>query len=188
MAERTTLSAKVDDQVQGQFRDYVQEKKGKIRGEFGRELENAMIEYMDNDRAARIEDKLDTLLSELDTSHTHKPSESLEKVEKIAKELQTIDKDVFQKDRVRRAIEKIAGADDRTIKKYTDQLKRQGLAYEHPSGSGVWTLERLEWLNWTKNCVDNNPAIDLNDVISEYPITHDEYIEAIEQQNPEINV
>lgn len=189
MAERTPFSVKVDDQVQGQFREYVQESKGKLRGELGRELENAMVEYMDNDRGARLESKVDenaemleTLLSMADGSHTHTPNESLAKAEQIAAELDAVEKTVIQTDRVRRAIESVAGADDRTIEKYRRQLKRQGLAYEHPGTSAVWTLDRTTWLGWADSYVDNNPTQGIGDVIGEYPLTHDEYIDTLETE------
>ena len=55
MGERTTLSVKVDEDVANRFREFVQDKKGKLRGELGREVENAMREYMDNDRYERVE-------------------------------------------------------------------------------------------------------------------------------------
>jgi len=81
MGERESFSVKVDADVASAFREYVQDAKGKLRGELGREVENAMREYMDNDRYTRIErdveethEKLDRILATLgdsDTTHTH---------------------------------------------------------------------------------------------------------------------
>ncbi|MFC7200711.1 hypothetical protein [Halospeciosus flavus] len=68
-----------------EFREYVQDVHGKQRGKLGDELQNAMIEYMDNDRTARLEtdveamdEKLDEILARLSQteSGTHAHSQS----------------------------------------------------------------------------------------------------------------
>ena len=80
MTDRTPLNTRVDEDVKKRFRDFTHEKKGKIRGEMGRLVERALIEYMDRDRQARLEEdherlenKVDTILATLSdgqTTHT----------------------------------------------------------------------------------------------------------------------
>lgn len=174
---RVQVGARVDRDTYERFKAFTEEHKGQVRGELGRMLDNAMREYMNNDRAARIERKLDRVLETLPEesgSHAHTANESKEKVKTIARELGALDSDVIHNDEVRRVIEDVAGMDERTIEKYQRQLKRQELAYEHPNGD-VWTIEQATWLGWAENYLDNNPTASVLDVIEDYPLTHTEY-------------
>lgn len=176
MAERVNVQVKMDRDVWESFQSFVIETHGQKYGNLGREAENALVEYMDHDRAARIEEKVDRVLArfdELDATHTHKASESAAKVRKIADKLAREERTVIPKDTVRRAIEDVAGADDRTVRKYRDLLKRRELAYKHPT-DGVWTQDRDEWVRWVVEYVNNNPTVTRMDVIDDYPIGYDE--------------
>lgn len=177
MVDRVPIGARADPDVYERFKEFTIEHKGTTHGELGRMLDNAMMEYMDNDRAARIEDKLNRALArmdELDGTHTHKASETSVKVEKMESELGETGRTVIKDDTVQRSIENIAGADDRTIDKYRTQLKRRGLAYEHPT-SAVWTLDVEQWIEWAESYIDNNPTADVHDILDDYPMDFDEY-------------
>lgn len=192
MGERTTVCVKMNEDVWEQFQKYVVEVHGQKYGNMGREAENALSEYMDRDRTARVEDKVDRVLArldDLDDTHTHKASETTTKVNDIVERVAAEDRTVIPDDMVRRAIEQRAGADDRTIRKYREQLKRRGEAYQHPADSPVWTLDARQFALWVKNYRDNNPAADLHDCLDNYPMDIDEWDRLVEQatDNPEIH-
>lgn len=182
--ERVSVHVKVDRDVWERFQSFVIETHGQKYGNLGREAENALKEYMDRDRFARVEDRLDDIdarLADIADAHAHTRTETVEKAERIADELDATDRTVIPADDVRRAIEDVAGADDRTVRKYQDLLKRRGLAYEHPT-DGVWTCDRDTWLKWAIRRVNNNPTVTRMDVIEGYPIRYDE----IEELAPEV--
>ena len=189
MTQRKPLNTRVDEDVISDFRDFTHEKKGKIRGEMGRLVERALIEYMDTDRQARlehdherIEKKLDTVLatlSERPTTHTHKghasPTTVTEKAETVAAKIRDMGNTVFPVADVEKAIKDVAGADDRTLDKYKAEIKDVGV-YEHPSSdSGVWTVDKSEWVSWVENYIDTVPDADIMDVLEPYPVSFDEY-------------
>ena len=51
-----------------------------------------------------------------------------------------------------------------------------GVVYEHPSSdSGVWTVDKSEWVSWVENYIDTVPDADIMDVLEPYPVGFDEY-------------
>jgi hypothetical protein len=154
-------------------------------------LREAILEYLDRDRGDRIEDVVrqnqamledirDTLNS--DGAHTHtsaptpsKGSSTVEKARDIARRLyENHDPPVKELD-VERAIEDIAGADDRTLKKYKGLLKKRGLLYRHPT-SAVWTDDREEWVGWVEGV---SVGEDVHDCVDDYPIDAEEYADLV---------
>ena len=189
MTEREKVGVRVDADVWRKFRDFVHETHGKTRGKLGKEVERALIEYMDNDRASRleqeherIEKKLDTVLatlSERPTTHTHKghasPTTVTEKAETVAAKIRDMGNTVFPVADVEKEIKDVAGGDDRTLDKYKAEIKHVGV-YEHPSSdSGVWTVDKSEWVSWVENYIDTVPDADIMDVLEPYPVSFDEY-------------
>lgn len=61
--ERSVLGCRVGDETQSAFAEFVEENMGNRRGAYGYAVERAMREYMDNDRYARVEDRLSDLES-----------------------------------------------------------------------------------------------------------------------------
>jgi hypothetical protein len=184
MSDRQSINVRVDVDTWESFQKFVVEKHGQKYGNLGREVGNALDEYVDRDRATRIEEKVDRVLDRLDDiddSHTHKHSETSEKVATIAERLADQSNSVMPADDVRRVIEDVAGADPRTIKKYQRQLKRHGEAYEHPAetGANVWTLKRGRWVEWAEKAVNNTPGLEVHDVIEDYPLDFDDYDRAV---------
>lgn len=182
------MGARVDAQIYQNFKAYTREHKGHLRGELGRMLDRAMLEYMDQDRNSRIEDDLAEILERLDTladdqtTHTHTPMqqrESSAKLDLIERELARMDTTVIHDDAVVGTIEDVAGIDPRTIEKYKRQLKRQGIAYKHPSGT-VWTPDATVWAGWVESHVDNDPTAELMDILLSYPIGLEEYEALVE--------
>lgn len=174
VADKVQVKGWVNPEVKEAFEKFVVELHGQKYGYMSQELENALRFYTDKDRLAHIDDKLDRVLDRIEDTHTHKASETLAKVKRIAGRLHDTDRTVIPGDKVTRAIERGPGGDDRTVRKYKRQLKRQGKAYEHPSDSDVWTLDRDQWVKWAVEYINNNPTVTRMDVIEDYPIEYDD--------------
>mgnify|MGYP000232194749 CR=1 FL=1 len=190
MTQRKPLNTRVDEEVIKDFREFTHDKKGKIRGEMGRLVEKAMIEYMDNDRQQRLEDdherlesKVDTILSTLSDSggtHTHmahaQPKTVSEKAETIAARLKDSTDMVVPVADVEAEIKDVAGSDDRTLSQYKDELKELGGVFAHPAPSSkVWTTDRETWVGWVENHLDNVPDSDIHDILEDYKMSLQEY-------------
>lgn len=151
-------------------------------------LRDAVLEYTDRDRVERVEhevrevnDKIDRVLSLIDGEHTHtRGSDSTqsvpEKARAIARRLYRNHDVPIQTTDVEFAIEDIAGADDRTVEKYKQQLKKRGLLYAHPT-SGVWTDDKAQWVEWTEAAYHN---ADVHEVTQEYGMSTTEYTQLAE--------
>lgn len=159
-------------------------------------VRDAILEYLDNDRASRVEGRIDELddkmdrvvsLLEEDGSHTHKghvsqpsqqPQTTTEKAERIAELIQRdTDGAVFKQREVDAAIKEIAGGDDRTLRKYRDELRERRAAFEHPnSDSPVWTTDAEQFAKWADAHVSSVPSAELrHDVLPPYGLSIEEY-------------
>lgn len=159
-------------------------------------LREAVREYTDRDRVARIEDKLDEVLASLDDdTHTHKPEQAMnqqgstatERARDIVRRLRLNHEQVVKDAVVVRAIEDIAGVDDRTIRKYKRLFRKRGMMYEHPGQTPIWTFETDEWLGWMEDYARLNGTDEAEDAVEEYPaevrVTSEGYrIEAIDEE------
>lgn len=183
--DREPWTVRVDPEVRAAWREQIDEWDGENAGHVGYHLEQAMKEYIDTDRYSRIEDKLDNVLahvSEGGGTHTHTTASGSGTVERARDIYQRIADNhglIVKDDDVIRAIEDIAGADDRTVGKYKEILKRRSLLFQHPAGSGVWTTDREKWATWVEGLVTNDPTKDLNDVTEEYGITTERFDEIV---------
>jgi hypothetical protein len=190
MADREPINWNVDSEVADRFREFVHEKKGRTRGELGREVERAMIEYMDHDRYERIEDgqeatheKLDAIMAALgdaDDTHTHtadvSPTTVAEKRDIIAAQLRDRDAPVMPERDVVAAIEDVAGGDDRTLKKYMSALRRSGEVYDHPSSdSSAWTTDAEQFASWALGEFESRPDASIRDILEPYAMDPNEY-------------
>jgi len=152
------------------------EKSGKSQSDLVRD---AIMEYTDRDRVARIEDKLDRTLSLLsDETHTHTENELRnasipETARAIAKRIYKNHDAPIKGADVELAIEDLGGADDRTLDKYKRQLKKRGLLYKHPL-QPVWTDEKQEWVGWVEGATVNS---DVHEVTEKYDMDSTEYNE-----------
>lgn len=127
----------------------------------------AIREYLDRDRAARLEADLAEVMTQLDEiqthldsdgSHTHTPadthettteaSETVQRTFEIADRLQTNHEGPILEKTLNRAIKDIAGGDPRTVAKYQAELKERDHAYEHfDDDNPAWYLDRGRWLD-----------------------------------------
>lgn len=150
-------------------------------------LREAVLEYLDRDRADRIEEKVDELLDripegglpvEQSKPHTHKPdtpmnqagSSATETAREIIQRLQSNHDGVVKDGVVVRAIEDLAGVDDRTIRKYKSLFRRRGLLFEHPGETAVWTFDSDEYLSWLRDYARLNGQEAAETVADEYPV------------------
>lgn len=159
---------------------------GKSKSEL---LRDAVMEYTDLDRYERIEndlgqldDKVDRILSLVDGERTHTSGGSgtqsvPEKARSIARRIYENHEIPVQSDDVELAIEDIAGGDERTVRKYKEQLKKRGLLYEHPT-SAVWTDDKETYVSWVESA-HHNP--DIHEVTQEYGMGTTEYTKIAEE-------
>jgi Arc/MetJ-type ribon-helix-helix transcriptional regulator len=137
---------------------------GKSRADL---IRTAIREYLDEDRAARLEADMAEVMSQLDRiegelsggdTHTHMPpdqgettteaSETVQRTFEIAERLQSNHEGRILEKTLNRAIKDIAGGDPRTVAKYQTELKERDHAYEHPSDDiPRWYLDRDKWLD-----------------------------------------
>jgi len=143
-------------------------------------LREAVLEYLDKDRTARIEgqvrelsSKVDDVLTHLDTedSHTHTAqSDSLTTAREIVRRLQRNNDEVVKDDTVIKAIEDYAGIDNRTIRKYKRLFRKRGLLFEHPGDRPLWTFETDMWGQWVNQYANLNGGQDAaEEVVESYP-------------------
>jgi len=148
VGERVPLNVRVDEEVRDEFREFTHDKKGKIRGEMGRLVEKAMLEYMDRDRFTRIEEGQEELLDLLQNEvlprlpdeavHTHtKHFEDLEGLEpqvqaNVAETLDNLPEGEVRPSDVKQAVYSAGLSDDRTVKKYREILESRGLLLPDP--------------------------------------------------------
>lgn len=168
-------------------------------------LREAILEYLDHDRAARIEDevtdiseKLDDVLAQLDSDDTHTHTAMSDSLTTARKMIRVVQQDtdnedgVVKDDDLVQVIENYAGVDDRTIRKYKDIFRRRGLLFEHPGEAPLWTLQTDTWTEWVNQYANLNGGSEAaEEVIADYPasITMDvrgqEYAIEIQTGGPE---
>ena len=189
MGERRPLNARVDEEVIDDFREFTEESTGQIRGEMGRLVERALIEYMDNDRAARIERKVDDLhelmedtLSERDLERETKfgtssnavsedtsPSASInqrtrDSINAIVAELP--EDTVVSESLLESAIENHAGHAYKTLERYKTLLKNRGHILEHPLEPGQYVTSQKTFAIICENSEKITPP-QLRDLIAD---------------------
>ena len=193
MSNRSPKSVRCDNDLWSRFEEFVYEQEGQTNGAKPKHLENALREYLDEGRDARLEKKLDEVLThvrEEPATHTHtsddEPSTAASPAVETAREIaERIHRNLNDEGNipnadVERAIEDIGGADPRTVRRYKKRLKRRELLYKHP-GAKIWTAERASWLNWVEDYMVAHPDLDLHDLTEEYDMSVDEYDQAVEQ-------
>ncbi len=184
MPKREPRTVRVDPEVWSAFTDQVIEWEGQKRGELGRHVESALSEYIDNDRSARIEEKLDRVIDTLDSdsgTRTHNVSEGVKTIRAIYKRIERNHGKVVKNLDVKRAIQDYTGIDERTVNKHKKALRERGLLFEHPGDSSVWTTERDEFVKWCEAKVNTEPETTITDLIDAYPIDVQEYDQTAEK-------
>jgi hypothetical protein len=148
-------------------------------------VRQAIVEYLDQDRAARVESQVRDLQQQMDdladtlesgAAHTHKAeggmkqgSEATERARQIVRRIQSNHDDVVNDDVVTRAIEDTAGVDERTIRKYKRLFRKRGILYEHPGEPPLWTTDSSKWLGWMEDYTRLNGRQKAKSIVEEYP-------------------
>jgi len=147
-------------------------------------VRQAVLEYTDNDRAARIEDKLDRVLDTLDAEDTHtqtysggaatQGSQTVERTREIADRLYDNHGTIIDDSDVDRAVTDIAGGDPRTVEKYKGELRDRSLLYQHPNDDlERWYSEQEEWLTDVVDYTQQfaSPLAKLTTVLQQYDLS-----------------
>lgn len=147
-------------------------------------VRQAVLEYTDKDRTARIEDKLDRVLDTLDAEDTHtqtysgsaamQGSQTVERTREIADRLYDNHGTLIDDSDVDRAVTDIAGGDPRTVEKYKDELRDRSLLYQHPNDDlERWYSEREAWLadvvDYTRQF--SSPLAKLTTILQQYDLS-----------------
>jgi hypothetical protein len=147
-------------------------------------VRQAVLEYTDKDRTARVEDKLDRVLDTLDAGDTHtqtysggadtQGSQTVERTREIADRLYDNHGTIIDDSDVDRTVTDIAGGDPRTVEKYKDELRDRSLLYQHPNDDlERWYTEREMWLS---DVVDytrqfSSPLAKLTAILQQYDLS-----------------
>jgi len=140
------IGVRVSESLWQQFREDVERRKGRVKGQLGPEVERAIRAYIDashggdtNDRLARIESKLESLEGSIERAGETKKDSGLSKTveNRMAKIKETIEEESSGAPRVHEqviemAIKKHAGQSHPTIRQYKQLLQDEGEAFEDP--------------------------------------------------------
>lgn len=191
MTDRERIVGRIDPEIKRQFQEFVEETTGGNQGDQSRLMERALVEYMDNDRSARIESKVDEVLDRLDEFEDTPPTsseDSLERerqsetssnrsfdgfntrteqaVEAIAADMP--DGTAITESMVETAIEDNAGASYKTVKKYKRLLQKRGQAIPSPiAGEDKWFTSQTSLALMCENNEKVTPH-DIDVLLGEY--------------------
>lgn len=151
-------------------------------------LREAILEYTDRDRTARLEEKVDRALTLLEneqhtrtrdtgTTQPKEPQSVPERARAIAKRCYENHEMPLQGNDLEIAIEDIAGGDERTLDQYKSQLKKRGSLYEHPM-QPIWTDDKRQWVKWVESATVDK---DVFEWTSEYGMETTEYNEIADE-------
>ena len=183
MTEKSPHTVRVNDETWSQFVDWVEDVEGQKHGEIGRHVENALNEYMNEDRQARVEKNQHEMMEQLDelrarvadseSTHTHKPKSgctNADVITAIHDRIVNKDSGAVKDDELELVIEDVADlpvGDDRTIRRYKRKLRQRGLLFEHPGEPPLWTADTGLWANWaTREAASRG---DLESTVEPYP-------------------
>jgi len=163
---QTQPGVRIDSSVWEEFRQDVIERRGTARGHLSTELENAIRSYVDaskggdvNDRLRRIENQLDTLVSEggtdsdgeerkknKDSGFSSTVKNRLDAIEEQI-EREAADADKVHESVINNAIEDIAGSSRPTLERYKEMLEQRHIAHEWPKEeSKTWWLDNEKFV------------------------------------------
>lgn len=183
MSDKSPHTVRLDNATWSQFVEWVEDVEGQKHGEIGRHVENALSEYMNEDRQARLEKNqqeiqeelhdLRALLDERDSTHTHKTNAGCNEsdlVSEIHRQIVHNYDGAVKDEDVERTIVDVAElpvGDPRTISRYKQNLRKRGLLYEHPGEPPIWTDDREMWVRWANGAASSRD--DLERACQPYP-------------------
>lgn len=191
VARDNPVTLYLDDEEYAQLKEWSNDT-GKSMSVLGRE---AILEYTDHDRVARVESELGQIhqqLAEIQThlsqndAHTHKegalstPKRTASVVEKartVVRQLQqenendSDDRVAIRDDQLTRKIENVSGGDPRTIQSHKEKIRQRGLLFEHPGEPPLWTASMDMWRNWMVDFIQLNGRERAEEIVEQYPAT-----------------
>lgn len=191
MTDRERIVGRIDPEIKKRFQEFVEETTGGNQGDQSRLMERALEEYMDNDRGARIESKVDDVIDKLDEFEeppSPRSEESSERERQSAttsnptadsfnnqteQAVQAIAADMpdgtsITESMVETAIEDNAGASYKTVKKYKRLLKKRGHAIPSPiTDEDQWYTSQTALALRCENAKNVTPH-DINDLVGQY--------------------
>lgn len=144
MTDRRPVTVRVDRDVWVAFEEFVATSEDKTRGAKPKHLENALREYLDDDRTARLESKIDEIHEAIvadeekkkkERSYTNSASATTEnRLQKIRATIaeETANAAKVHATTVEMAIRQHAGSSDPTIRRYKTLLLQDRELFEHP--------------------------------------------------------
>jgi len=175
MTDKSPHSFRGDDELWQQFCEWVEDVEGQKHGEIGRHVDNALREYINEDRQARLErnqheiqeqlSDVRALLSEREGTHTHKADPGCaesDPVAEIHRRVVNNYKGAVKDGDVERVIENVRDldiGDPRTLRRYKQKLRQRGLLFEHPGEPPLWTADRDMWTNWATATAPRSSAL-----------------------------
>ena len=190
MSDKERISLYVSKKTAKAFRDAVRERYGKVDGNMSTAGESALVEWSDNDRAARNEDKLDevyTLVSQIAAEREKESNgggagdiSAKEKREKIIERLQSGNTWV-DRSTVNRVIRVVADIHaDKSVKQHFQRLKDEGSLLAHPTEDGKWTHSRRTLVMYCESANDVDSQY-IDHIVGEHePILgEDWYVESV---------
>lgn len=188
--ERETVQpgVMIDSAVWSEFRQDVIERRGRVRGHLGSELENAIREYIDashggdvNDRLARLEQQIEQLAAGVgdrdggaDEKRKNEASVSTEVENKLQRIAEFIDDKTdspkVNEIVVNRAIEAHAGLSDPTLRRYKELLETREILYPHPNDSERWYTNGRDFAQATNAMAKGGKLSQqaYNDLVNQY--------------------
>jgi len=176
MTDRSSHSARFSDETWDEFTSWVEEVEGQKHGEIGRHVKNALEEYMNKDRQARLEKNQHEMIEQLEDvraaleagegTHTHKTKDGCNEsdlVTEIHREVVNNYDGAVKDEDVERVIIDVAElpvGDPRTIRRYKENLRKRGLLYEHPGDPPIWTDDREMWARWANGTASSREHLE----------------------------
>jgi len=193
MSDKERVVLYLNEETAEAFRKQVAAMYGKADGNMSLAGENAIREWTDKDRAARIEDKLDTVLAQLDAPECERERNSAVSQEpttpsdrRHAEMVEMLpDSGWVGEDVVERCIADASGDSRGTLKKYKKRMLRQGDLIKLPDGVAPDEDERyaVSATTWAIRA-ENDDAITLSHIDTkvgelEPELGEDWYLEAL---------
>ena len=184
MSDRSSHSARFSDETWDEFTSWVEDIEGQKHGEIGRHVENALREYMNKDRQARLEKNQHEMIEQLEElrtavesdagTHTHTAETGCTDSDLVTdirdRVVNSTDSGAVKDDVLEEAIVTVAElpvGDDRTIRKYKRRLRKRGLLFEHPGEPPLWTDDRDLWTRWVST--ESNSREQAEQICAPYP-------------------
>lgn len=173
----------VNEKLRDDFRQFVMDTQGTVRGHYKKQVENALHEYINayqggdtHDRLTRIENEVNdikTMLSEreLEGGNDSISNTTEQRISEIMTDIQDHAEDIGSKrvteDVVKSAIEKNAGHSFKTIQRYKELLQNQKALFQHPENESVFFVNPEAFIVFCEQNLSEGEITRLYDVFGD---------------------